>query len=202
MSTSGEIERALRAPAPEAANAARRLALRAATRGEADIAYATLEDTPVGDLLLARTRRGLVRLAFAGGDAELEELAARISPRIVEARAALEPFERELEEYFEGRRRDFDQPVDWQLIHGFMRGVLRATAAIPYGGTSTYRAVAERAGNERASRAAGNALGANPIAIVIPCHRVLRSGGGLVGYGGGLPRKRYLLELEGGQGSL
>jgi methylated-DNA-[protein]-cysteine S-methyltransferase len=198
-----DIRRALRsAPAPEAAQAAHRFAAQAGSTGAADITYASLTDTPVGPLLAARTNRGLVRLAFAGGDAELEDLARRVSPRIVEAPRQLEPLERELDEYFAGRRTEFDLPVDWQLIGGFMRGVLRATAAIPYGSTSTYSAVAKKAGNERASRAAGNALGANPIAIVIPCHRVLRVGGNLGGYGGGLPNKRYLLALESGQGSL
>ncbi len=104
---------------------------------------------------------------------------------------------RELDEYFAGRRREFELALDWALIGPFARRVLQATAAIPYGGVLSYAEVAAEAGSPRGSRAAGNALGANPIPIVIPCHRVLRSGGALGGYGGGLERKRWLLELEG-----
>jgi methylated-DNA-[protein]-cysteine S-methyltransferase len=104
---------------------------------------------------------------------------------------------RELDEYFAGRRRRFEVTLDWSLITPFARRVLRMTAAIPYGGHLSYAEVAAEAGSPRGARAAGNALGSNPIPIVIPCHRVLHSGGGLGGYGGGLERKRYLLELEG-----
>jgi methylated-DNA-[protein]-cysteine S-methyltransferase len=193
-----DIEMALRAPAPEAALAAERLALRAATEGLADVSYATVE-SPVGELLLATTRRGLVRLAYVHGRADdvLDDLAERLSPRIVEAPGLLEPITRELDEYFAGRRRGFDAPIDWKLIGGFGRRVLQATAAIPFGGAASYADVAESAGNRRAARAAGNALGSNPIAIIVPCHRILHSGGGLGGYTGGLDRKRYLLHLEG-----
>ena len=104
---------------------------------------------------------------------------------------------RELDEYFAGGRRTFDVPVDWALTSGFTRKVLEATAAIPFGEVGTYRSVAVAAGSERATRAAGNALSSNPIPIVVPCHRVLRTGGGLGGYAGGLERKRRLLALEG-----
>jgi methylated-DNA-[protein]-cysteine S-methyltransferase len=104
---------------------------------------------------------------------------------------------RELDEYFEGRRTSFDLPLDWQLTRGFTRRVLRRTAEIPYGDVSTYTKIAKAAGSPRAYRAAGNALGSNPIPIVVPCHRVLHSGGGLGGYGGGLDRKEFLLRLEG-----
>jgi methylated-DNA-[protein]-cysteine S-methyltransferase len=120
-----------------------------------------------------------------------------VSPRILEVPGRLDPYRRQLDEYFEGRRHDFDLPLDWQLIRGFHRDVLRITKKIPYGSVLTYAQVAARAGSPLASRAAGNALGSNPIPIIIPCHRVIRTGGGLGGYGGGLPVKRLLLNLEG-----
>ena len=127
----------------------------------------------------------------------LESLAERISPRLLEAPARLDPVRRELDEYFAGRRREFDLPLDWRLTGGFTRKVLRETARIPFGETRSYMQMAASAGSPRAHRAAGSALGANPIPIVVPCHRVLRSGGGLGGYGGGLEVKRELLRLEG-----
>jgi methylated-DNA-[protein]-cysteine S-methyltransferase len=178
--------------------AAGRLAERAAAEGLADISYSPV-DSPFGPLLAAATPRGLVRLAFPEESVEdvLERLARRISPRIVEARIPIEPVRRELEDYFAGRRCSFELMLDWSLIGPFGRRVLRATADIPYGGVLSYAEVAAEAGSPRGSRAAGNALGSNPIPIVIPCHRVLRSGGSLGGYGGGLERKRWLLELEG-----
>ncbi len=120
-----------------------------------------------------------------------------MSPRILESPARLDPVRRELEEYFEGRRRRFQVPVNWSLTRGYGREVLRRTAEIPYGGASTYAEIAYLAGSPRGWRAAGNALGANPMPIVVPCHRVLASGGGIGGYTGGLHRKRFLLALEG-----
>jgi methylated-DNA-[protein]-cysteine S-methyltransferase len=181
-----------------AAGAARRLSAHLAAEGLADVSYATA-DSPFGPLLLATTGRGLVRVAFPEEDADsvLERLARRISPRIVEAAAPLEPARRELEEYFAGSRRAFELPLDWTLVSPFGRRVLDATAEIPYGGVLSYAEVAAEAGSPRGSRAAGNALGSNPMPIVVPCHRVLRTGGALGGYGGGLDRKRWLLELEG-----
>jgi methylated-DNA-[protein]-cysteine S-methyltransferase len=181
-----------------AAEAAARLTRRIAEEGLADVSYASAE-SPFGTLLLASTRRGLVRLAFPEEslDAMLERLARRISPRIVEARAPLDGVRRELDEYFSGRRRAFELPIDWTLVAPFGRRVLRVTSQIPYGGVLSYAEVAADAGSPRGFRAAGNALGANPMPIVVPCHRVLRSGGSLGGYGGGLERKRWLLELEG-----
>jgi methylated-DNA-[protein]-cysteine S-methyltransferase len=116
---------------------------------------------------------------------------------VLEAPSRLDAVRRELDEYFSGRRLEFDLPIDWSLTAGFTQRVLRATARIPYGSVSTYREMASAAGNARAVRAAGNALGANPIPIVVPCHRILRTGGALGGYGGGLPRKEFLLRLEG-----
>jgi methylated-DNA-[protein]-cysteine S-methyltransferase len=164
----------------------------------ADVSYSPA-DSPFGTLLLAATDRGLLRVAFPEEDVDgvLERLARRVSPRIVESASSLDPARRELEEYFEGRRDHFDLPTDWTLIGDFGRRVLRATCEIPFGSVSSYAEVAAEAGSPRGSRAAGNALGSNPIPIVIPCHRVLRTGGNLGGYGGGLDRKRFLLSLEG-----
>lgn len=192
------IANALRAPAPEAADAARRFAERAAAEGVADLAYATT-DSPLGELLLVSGPRGLTRLAYIDGelDALLDELAQTRSPRIVASTTTLDPWRRELDEYFDGRRRDFGAPLDWAQMAPFQRRILRATAAIPFGETATYAGVAAGAGSPRGSRAAGNALGANPLPIIVPCHRVLRSGGGMGGYTGGVSRKHTLLELEG-----
>jgi methylated-DNA-[protein]-cysteine S-methyltransferase len=175
-----------------------RFAERAAAEGILDVAYATA-DSPFGELLLAATPRGLVRVGLPGQDAGelLEDLAGRVSPRVLEAPARFDRTRRELDLYFEGRLRDFDLPLDWQLSRDFRRRALRAIARIPYGETRSYMQVAAGAGNERAVRAAGTACGSNPIPIVVPCHRVLRTGGALGGYGGGLPMKRSLLELEG-----
>jgi methylated-DNA-[protein]-cysteine S-methyltransferase len=166
--------------------------------GLADVSYATAE-SPFGTLLVAATGRGLVRVAFPEEDVDsvLERLARGVSPRIVEAPAPLDPVRRELDEYFSGRRREFELDLDWTLVGPFGRRVLKVTSEIPYGGVQSYGEVAADAGSPRGSRAAGNALGSNPIPIVIPCHRVLRTGGALGGYGGGLERKRWLLELEG-----
>lgn len=182
-----------------AAQAAERLLARVNAEGAADVSYGRV-DSPFGTLLAATTSKGLVKLAFPEEETDrvLDRLSVRISSRIVEApTAALDPLKRELEEYFSGRRDSFETALDWSLIGPFATKVLRATAAIPYGRYSTYSEIAARAGSPRGSRAAGNALGSNPIPIIIPCHRVLRSGGALGGYGGGLDRKRHLLALEG-----
>ena len=178
--------------------AAGRLAGRAEEEGALDVAYARV-DSPFGALLAATTERGLVRLAYPNlpEDAVLEDLSRRVSVRMLEHPARLDPVRRELDDYFEGRRRDFDLPLDLSLVRGFGARVLEITARIPFGECSTYREVAEEAGSPRGARAAGNALGANPIPIVVPCHRVLHSSGGLGGYTGGLDRKRRLLEIEG-----
>lgn len=175
-----------------------RLNERAAEEGLLDVAYTTT-DSPFGPLLLAKTPRGLVRLGLPNQDADelLADLAARVSPRVLEAPAQLDEARRELDLYFEGRLTDFDLPLDWQLSRDFRRRVLRAIARIPYGQTRSYTEMARSAGNERAVRAAGTACGSNPIPLVVPCHRVLRTGGALGGYGGGLPMKEGLLRLEG-----
>jgi methylated-DNA-[protein]-cysteine S-methyltransferase len=179
----------------------KRLTERAADEGLLDVAYTTT-DSPFGELLLAATPRGLVRIGLPEQEADdlLEDLAARISPRVLEAPAPLDEARRELDLYFDGRLTDFDLPLDWRLSRDFRRRVLRAINRIPYGQTRSYMQVAASAGNERAVRAAGSACGSNPIPIVVPCHRVLRTGGGLGGYGGGVPMKRALLELEGAAG--
>ena len=175
------------------------LAPRAEAEGLLDVAYATL-DSPLGRLLLAATPRGVVRVAFdtSDPDAVLQSLAARISPRVLEAPGRLDLARRELDEFFAGRRREFDVPLDWRLVEGFRRRVLEATAGVPYGGRTTYTAVATAAGSPRGVRAAGTALGANPLPLFVPCHRVLPMSGATGGYGGGVERKRWLLGLESG----
>lgn len=174
------------------------VARRAARAGLLDVAYGTY-DSPLGELTVMVTPRGLVRLSYPGEGipAQLEEIAERISPRILRAPERTDEVRRQLDGYFAGTRHAFEVPIDWRLARGFAGDVLRATARIPFGAVSTYRDVAAGAGSPRAYRAAGNALGSNPIPIVVPCHRVLHAGGGLGGYTGGLDRKRFLLTLEG-----
>jgi methylated-DNA-[protein]-cysteine S-methyltransferase len=198
-----DLERTLRQGAErryerQAERAALRLVDCATDAGLVDVAFTSM-DSPVGPIMLAATPRGLVRISF-GRMYDREHFVAQLvtlSPRVLEAPRYFDAIRRELDEYFEGRRTRFDLPLDWSLTGGFCRRVLRETARIPYGKVSTYRDVAAAAGNPRASRAAGNALGANPIPIVVPCHRVLRTGGALGGYGGGPDVKEFLLKLEG-----
>jgi methylated-DNA-[protein]-cysteine S-methyltransferase len=188
-----------RSYASESASAARRVIDSATDAGLVDVAYTTV-DSPLGAIMLASTRRGLVRISFSTSldlDGFAGELAASISPRVVECTSWFDAIRRELDEYFAGRRTSFDLPLDWSLTGGFGRRVLEATARIPYGAVSTYRDVAREAGNVRAHRAAGNALGANPIPLVVPCHRVIRTGGQLGNYGGGPEKKEWLLKHEG-----
>lgn len=174
------------------------LARRAADDGLLDVAYGTYE-SPLGPLTVFVTPHGLVRLSYPGEpvDSQLDELAALISPRILAAPERTDEVRRQLDGYFGGTRRDFELRIDWRLLRGFRGQVLKATARIPFGSVSSYREIATRAGSPNAYRAAGNALGSNPVPIVVPCHRVLHAGGGLGGYTGGLERKRFLLELEG-----
>jgi methylated-DNA-[protein]-cysteine S-methyltransferase len=182
---------------PKMKNAIEALRERAAAEGLLDVAYATT-DSPFGTLLLARTPQGLVRLGLPNEDPDelLAELAGRISPRVLEAPAGLDLERRELDDYFAGRRHDFELPIDWQLSHGFLLRARQGIAAIPYGETRTYTDLARAAGNERAVRAAGSACSRNPIPLIVPCHRVLRSDGSLGGYAGGLAMKEKLLDLE------
>jgi methylated-DNA-[protein]-cysteine S-methyltransferase len=179
--------------------AAETVAARARRAGLVDVGYANVE-SPVGRLLVATTREGLVRVEFVEGaiDVVLDELAADLSPRVLESAAMTDSVRRELDAYFEGRLRGFRTRIDWSLVSpGFFRRVLEATARIPFGAVSTYGSIAKIAGSPRAARAAGNALHDNPVPIVVPCHRVVPSSGGIGKYGGEEWRKAYLLRLEG-----
>ena len=181
--------------------AAERLHAALAARAEADhlvdVAYRTI-DTPVGPLLLAATAAGLVRVAFArqDHDAVLAALADKISPRILSAPGRLDTVAREMDEYFAGARTRFDLPLDQRLATGFRRQVLAHLPDIAYGDTASYATVARLAGNPRAVRAVGTACAANPLPVVVPCHRVVRSDGTPGGYAGGQAAKRILLALE------
>ena len=175
-----------------------RLAAAAAAEGILDVAYRTV-DTPVGPLLLAATEQGLVRVAYPnqGHDAVLQALADRISPRVLHAPARLDPVARQLDDYFAGRRRRFDVPLDWRLSTGFRSTVLHHLATdVDYGRTASYAALAALAGNPRAVRAVGTACATNPLPVVVPCHRVVRSDGAIGNYAGGVEAKRTLLDLE------
>jgi methylated-DNA-[protein]-cysteine S-methyltransferase len=177
---------------------------RAERDGLIDVAYAPV-DSPFGRLLVARTDRGVVRLALPqhrgaeqSEDEVLEDLATFVSPRVLESPARLDEERRELEQYFEGKRDRFEVSVDWKLTPaGFRNRALHAVARIPYGETRTYGQIAKSAGNARAFRAAGTACGRNPIPLIVPCHRVVQSGGGIGNYGGGPEMKHALLDLEG-----
>jgi methylated-DNA-[protein]-cysteine S-methyltransferase len=175
-----------------------RLTAQAQQEGILDLAYRTL-DTPVGSLLLATTEQGLVKVAYAvqDHDAVLQQLSDTISPRILRAPARLDEASRQVEQYFAGRRRTFELPLDWRLSKGFRRDVLRHLPQIGYGSTETYAQVADAAGNPRAVRAVGTACATNPLPVLVPCHRVVRSDGTAGGYVGGADAKRILLELEG-----
>jgi methylated-DNA-[protein]-cysteine S-methyltransferase len=173
-----------------------RIAERAARDRLLDVAYARV-DSPLGPITVASTPRGLVRVAYRSPEQVIDELAAKLSPRVLEVPARLDEVRRELDEYFAGRRKEFELEIDWSLTRGFTRRVLQATAQIDYGDLRSYAEVAARAGSPRAVRAAGNALGANPMPIVVPCHRVVRTGGALGGYTGGVERKIRLLRIEG-----
>ncbi len=174
------------------------LARRASDARLLDVAYASI-DSPLGELTVFVTPRGLLRVAYdtEAGEMVMAEVAERVSPRILRATARTDEARRQLDGYFAMSRRRFDLPIDWSLVRGFAGDVLRQTAGIPFGTVRSYGQVAAQAGSPRAARAAGNALGSNPIPIVVPCHRVLHAGGGLGGYSGGIERKRFLLALEG-----
>ncbi|WP_081416348.1 methylated-DNA--[protein]-cysteine S-methyltransferase [Arthrobacter castelli] len=175
-----------------------RLAAAAQSAGVLDVAYDTV-DTPVGTLLLATTEEGLVRVAYPiqGHDAVLAQLASDISPRILHAPEQLREPTRQLDEYFAGRRRQFDLQLDNRLSPGFRRSVLSQLPGIGYGSTVSYGELAAMAGNPKAARAVGTACGANPLPVVVPCHRVVRSDGSAGGYAGGPEAKEALLKLEG-----
>lgn len=174
-----------------------RLAVDAQSAGLLDVAY-TVIDSPVGKLILAATDAGLVRVAFEceGVDAVLQDLSTRISPRLLEAPDRLAAPAAQLAEYFAGTRRSFDLPLDLQLTSGYRRAVVQALQGIGYGHTATYAGIAALTGNPGAVRAVGTACGRNPLPLVIPCHRVLRSDGTTGGYRGGPAAKKTLLDLE------
>jgi methylated-DNA-[protein]-cysteine S-methyltransferase len=193
----GDLVRAFPVDADHLDSLQQRLAAAAETEGILDVAY-DIVDTPVGPLLLAATDLGLVRVAYAGEDhdAVLQALADRISPRILRAPHRLATVRGQLDEYFGGRRRTFDVPLDWRLSHGFRQLVLRTLPEVGYGQTASYSAIARLAGNPKAVRAVGTACATNPIPVVVPCHRVVRADGSMGGYLGGPEAKKVLLSLE------
>jgi methylated-DNA-[protein]-cysteine S-methyltransferase len=192
-----DLERAFPADPGDLRLLREKLAAAAQSDGILDVAYRTV-DSPVGQLLLAATDAGLVRVAYPNEDhdAVLQALANRVSPRILSAPIRLEGAARELDEYFGGRRRSFDLPLDWRLATGFRRAVLSHLPDIGYGRTASYAAVATLAGNPKAIRAAASACATNPLPIVVPCHRVIYSDGRIGNYRGGPDAKRTLLTLE------
>ena len=170
----------------------------AAATGLLDLAYDVLDDTPVGPLLVGVTDRGLARISFdSEPERQLEQLARLYGPRVLRSAKPVDRVRRELDEYFEGRRRDFDLELDLRAAPAFHRIVLEKLAHVGYGRTTTYGALAAESGNPRAARAVGTVMNRNPVPIVLPCHRVVGSNGSLTGYGGGLDRKEWLLRLEG-----
>ncbi|WP_371815064.1 methylated-DNA--[protein]-cysteine S-methyltransferase [Mycobacterium sp. DL440] len=174
-----------------------RLAVAADRDDILDVAYRTI-DSPVGPLLVAATEQGLVRVAYAREDHDvvLQQLADKVSPRILRTPTRLDAVARELDEYFAGHRRTFDIVLDWRLSAGFRSTVLHHLPDIGYGHTASYAAVAQLAGNPKAVRAVGTACATNPLPVVVPCHRVVRSDGAMGGYLGGVEAKRILLDLE------
>ena len=201
MSIHDDLPRHLAQAYPDTPDELRRLRERLADAAQAegvlDVAYRTV-DSPVGPLLLAATEQGLVRVAYRSEDhdAVLQTLADRISPRILHAPARLDTAARELEEYFTGTRHAFDIPLDWRLSAGFRATVLHRLPDIGYGHTASSAAVAALAGNPKAVRAVGSACATNPLPVVVPCHRVVRSDGSMGGYLGGIEAKHTLLTLE------
>ena len=170
---------------------------RAASQRLLDVAY-DLTDSPIGELLVAATDRGVCRISFdPDPERELEELAKAYGIRVLRSTRPLDRPRRELDEYFEGRRRDFGVDVDLRPVPAFQQLVLAELRRVPYGETATYGGLATRIGRPRAARAVGGALNRNPVPIVVPCHRIVGASGSLVGYAGGLERKERLLALEG-----
>jgi methylated-DNA-[protein]-cysteine S-methyltransferase len=174
----------------------RRFREAATNLGLVDMGFDVLE-SPVGPLLVAASKRGLAAISYdPRPDEHLERLARIAGPRILRSARSVEDARRELDEYFEGRRRGFDLEVDLRALPPFTVSVLRELAQVPYGETTTYGALAAKVGRPRAARAVGTVMNRNRIPIVLPCHRVIGADGALVGYAGGLDRKVTLLELE------
>jgi methylated-DNA-[protein]-cysteine S-methyltransferase len=170
----------------------------AAVSGALDVAFDVLDDTPIGSLLVGVSDRGLCSVRFdPEPEQELERLARAFGSRVLRSGPAVDRARRELDEYFSGRRRDFDLELDLRATPDFHRRVLAELREVAYGETTTYGALAARTGSPRAARAVGTVMNRNPLPIVLPCHRVVGASGSLVGYGGGLERKEWLLRLEG-----
>ena len=167
----------------------------AAAAGLLDVAY-DLTDSPVGELLVAATDLGVCRISYQP-DSALDDLTTTFGVRILRVPERLDPVRRQLDEYFEGRRQTFELDTDLRPLPDFQRVVLEELVRVQYGEVTTYGGLAGRIGRPRAARAVGGALNRNPVPIVLPCHRVVGASGSLVGYAGGLDRKRALLELEG-----
>jgi methylated-DNA-[protein]-cysteine S-methyltransferase len=171
---------------------------RAAAEALLDVAY-DLTDSPIGPLLVAATERGVCEIAFdPDPEQEIDRLARLHGVRVLRSPRPVEEARRELDEYFEGRRQEFDLPVDLTGLPAFQQTVLAELQRVPYGQVDTYGGLAARIGKPKAARAVGGALNRNPVPIVVPCHRIVGSSGSLVGYAGGLERKELLLSLEGG----
>jgi methylated-DNA-[protein]-cysteine S-methyltransferase len=169
----------------------------ASSAGLLDVAY-DFADSPIGRLLVAASERGVCRISYdPDPERELEELAREFGARVLRSPGPVDDVRRELDEYFDGTRREFDLPVDLTPLPEFQRAVLAELRRVPYGGVDTYGGLAERIGKPRAARAVGGALNRNPVPIVVPCHRIVGASGSLVGYAGGLERKQALLGLEG-----
>ena len=180
----------------------RRFRQAAAEAGLVDVSF-DVADTPMGPLLLAVTERGLCRISYdPEPERETDELARTFGVRVLRAPREVDHVRRELDEYFEGRRRTFDLPLDLRSRTGFSLDILERLARVPYGEVTTYGTLAKDAGKPQAARAVGTVMNRNPLPIVLPCHRVVGSTGSLVGYGGGLDRKRLLLDLESGRSQL
>jgi methylated-DNA-[protein]-cysteine S-methyltransferase len=167
----------------------------AAAAGLLDAAY-DLQDSPVGPLLVASTDRGVCCISYTPEES-LQALARTRGARVLRVPRRLLTVRRELDEYFDGKRREFDVPVDITFLAPFHRLVLDELARVPYGEVTTYGGLATRIEHPKAARAVGGALNKNPVPIILPCHRVVGASGSLVGYAGGLERKRALLQLEG-----
>jgi methylated-DNA-[protein]-cysteine S-methyltransferase len=197
-----ELEARLRAPQGDAwedegyEQLVGRAVAAAEAEGVADVTWVE-HDAPTGRLLLAATDRGLVAVGLLHHELLLEVLSQKVSPRVVRGSSRLDAVRRQLDEYYAGQRHEFELPLDWALSTGFRRQILDELTKVPYGQVVSYRELATAAGSPKASRAVGSAMATNPLPIVVPCHRVIRTDGSLGGYGGGLPMKQALLALEG-----